>query len=92
VRAGRECEQGSAGRARQERERGERAMWQRFGDQRKVVIKILYDYMPRCRARLRGLSPETCGRAVHKPVDNRRDMRITVGILWTTCGPRKNSK
>jgi hypothetical protein len=26
----------------------------------------------------------TCGRVVHKPVDNRRDVRITGGIPWTT--------
>jgi hypothetical protein len=34
----------------------------------------------------------TCGRVVQKAVDNRRDMRITGGILWTTCGPGKKSK
>ena len=34
----------------------------------------------------------TCGRAVQKPVDNRRDMRISGGILWTTCGCEKNPK
>ena len=32
----------------------------------------------------------TCGLLVHKPVDNRRNMRITGGILWATCGQGKN--
>jgi hypothetical protein len=31
----------------------------------------------------------TCGRLVNKPVDNRRDVRITGGILWRTCGREK---
>ena len=34
----------------------------------------------------------TCGVAVHKAVDNRRDVRITRGILWRTCGQEKNLK
>ena len=33
-----------------------------------------------------------CGVVVQKAVDNRRDMRITGGILWTTCGRRKKSE
>jgi hypothetical protein len=31
----------------------------------------------------------TCGVAVHMAVDNRRDVRITRGILWRTCGQEK---
>jgi hypothetical protein len=31
----------------------------------------------------------TCGLAVHTAVHNRRDVRITGGILWTTCGHGK---
>ena len=27
-----------------------------------------------------------CGRPVHKPVDNRRNVRITPGVLWKACG------
>jgi hypothetical protein len=38
---------------------------------------------------LRGV---TCGVVVRKAVDNRRDVRITSGILWTRCGQRKNLK
>jgi hypothetical protein len=34
----------------------------------------------------------TCGWVVQKPVDNRWNVRITGGILWTTCGRGKNSK
>ena len=34
----------------------------------------------------------TCGVVVHKAVDNRCDMRITGGILWTRCGQVENSK
>ena len=34
----------------------------------------------------------TCGVAVHKAVDNRRDVRITDGILWTRCGHERNLK
>jgi hypothetical protein len=34
----------------------------------------------------------TCGVVVQKAVDNRRDMRITGRILWTTCGRRKKSE
>jgi hypothetical protein len=34
----------------------------------------------------------TCGVAVHKAVDNCRDVRITGGILWTRCGQEKNLK
>ena len=34
----------------------------------------------------------TCGVAVHKAVDNYRDVRITGGILWTRCGQEKNLK
>jgi hypothetical protein len=32
----------------------------------------------------------TCGLAVHTAVHNRRDVRITDGILWTRCGQEKN--
>jgi hypothetical protein len=31
----------------------------------------------------------TCGIAVHKAVDNHRDVRITRRILWRTCGQEK---
>ena len=34
----------------------------------------------------------TCGVAVHKAVDNRYDVRITGGILWTRCGHERNLK
>jgi len=34
----------------------------------------------------------TCGLVVHRAVDNRDDMRITGGILWTSCGCGKKSK
>ena len=34
----------------------------------------------------------TCGIAVHKAVDNRYDVRITGGILWTRCGHERNLK
>jgi hypothetical protein len=34
----------------------------------------------------------SCGVAVHKAVDNCRDMRITDRILWTRCGQEKNLK
>ena len=34
----------------------------------------------------------TCGVAVHKAVDNRCDVRITGGILWTRCGNERNLK
>jgi hypothetical protein len=34
----------------------------------------------------------TCGVAVHKAVDNRCDVRITDGILWTRCGHERNLK
>ena len=34
----------------------------------------------------------TCGVAVHKVVDNRCDVRITGGILWTRCGHERNLK
>ena len=34
----------------------------------------------------------TCGVAVHKAVDNRCDVRITGGILWTRCGHERNLK
>jgi hypothetical protein len=34
----------------------------------------------------------TCGWFVHKPVDNQCDVRITIRVLWATCGQRKNSK
>ena len=34
----------------------------------------------------------TCGVAVHRAVDNRRDVRITDGILWTRCGHERNLK
>jgi len=34
----------------------------------------------------------TCGVAVHKAVDNRQDVRITGGILWTRCGHERKSK
>lgn len=36
-----------------------------------------------------GLHPVTCGRVVHKLVDNRSYMRITGFILWISCGLRK---
>ena len=39
-----------------------------------------------------GLRRVTCGVAVHKAVDNRCDMRITGGILWTRCGHERNLK
>ena len=31
-----------------------------------------------------------CGSVVHRPVDNRRDVRTTGGMLWATCGHGKN--
>ena len=34
----------------------------------------------------------TCGWFVHKPVDNQCGVRITIRVLWATCGRRKNSK
>jgi hypothetical protein len=34
----------------------------------------------------------TCGRLVHKPVDNRHNVRITAGTLWATCGRGKKLK
>ena len=34
----------------------------------------------------------TCGVAVHKAVDNHCDVRITGGILWTSCGYERNLK
>jgi hypothetical protein len=34
----------------------------------------------------------TCGVVVHKAVENRCDVRITGGILWTRCGQEKNLK
>jgi hypothetical protein len=34
----------------------------------------------------------TCGVAVYKAVDNRCDVRITGGILWTRCGYERNLK
>jgi hypothetical protein len=33
-----------------------------------------------------------CGVAVHKTVDNRCEVRITGGILWTRCGHERNLK
>src|SRR5207244_10265250 len=33
-----------------------------------------------------------CGPPVHKPVDNRRHVRITCMVLWTSCGGKENSK
>jgi hypothetical protein len=33
-----------------------------------------------------------CGQAVHKPVDNGLDVRITGTVLWTTCGCEKDWK
>ena len=36
--------------------------------------------------------PVTCGRVVHKLVDNPRYVRITACILWTSCGLRKEQK
>src|SRR5579859_3323534 len=36
--------------------------------------------------------PVTCGRTVHKLVDNPSYVRITVRILWISCGLRKGQK
>ena len=48
------------------------------------------DYMRRAVSVFPGLYPDTtCGRAVNKPVDNHRQMRITARVLWIPCGWRK---
>jgi len=36
--------------------------------------------------------PVTCGWLVHKPVDNRGEVRISGLALWVSCGWRKNLK
>ena len=41
---------------------------------------------PPCDSVFPALLPVTCGRTVHKVVENPRLMRVTCHILWIACG------
>lgn len=58
--------------------------------QRQLKTDRLHRAMPimvACRSH-----PVTCGRVVHKLVDNPSYVRITARILWISCGLRKGRK